>query len=431
MPIGLVVFSWNKRIGAEVSIRYPEDFQVSNETLMRIFSTHAFEESGGFLSIMIGELNIASYYSGPEIGTYISLFLSLEDDPDSYEDAILDATSIILSHRNLEQLRPIIPKIYAQMVISPNFTDEQKIAAILSDRAKRIILDNLEKDGSSTKGELINLLKDTMQLEHFDINTALNSLIKLGLTILSSVKELPTEGIFLIGNTFVTRIPPAMTLRRLKQLELSSETENHYLSKMKAYFEQYKPNPTDNEHILEIIIDPDTYTILNLLRLAPVTKQSLNKVENQVRDMNLALKKLLDTDLLLIIKNKKDEEYYLLISDIRVQKYFPEYILNTIRLNYNQKTKPSQTLIEHLKLLRESYTNLQKEIKSSTHLKSFLNRIRKPYIIKKIDETIKIVKQGKKEASIPVTKLKEDLYNRILEDTYNLIGIPPPNHSKN
>jgi len=363
MPIGLIVFSWNKRIGAEIFTKYPEDFQLSNDTLMRIFSTHAFEEGGGFLSMIIGALNIASYYSGPELGYYVSLFLSLEEDPDLYEDAVLDAANVILSNRDIEQIKPLIPSLYARIAFYPKLTDEQKTASTLSDHAKSIILDHLDEEGSSSKGELTNLLKDILKLDYLDINTVLNSLVKLGLIKVSSVKGLPTEAVFLIGNVFVTRTPPIMTVRQLKQLNLSSEIQNDYLSEVKTFFKQYKPNPTDNERILELFINPDTYTILNLLRLTPVTQNGLNKIKNQVSDVNLALKKLWDVDLLRMIKNKKGDEYYLLKSDIRVQKYFPEYMINIIRANYNQKIKPAQVLIEHLKLLRDTYLALPDEFK--------------------------------------------------------------------
>jgi hypothetical protein len=363
MPVGLIVFSWNKRIGAEIFAKFPDDFQVSNDTLMRIFSTHTFEESGGFLSMIIGALNIASYYSGPEIGYYISLFLSLEEDPDLYEDAVLDAANIILSNRDIEQIKPLIPSLYARIAFYPKLSDEQKIASSLSDHAKRIILDLLDEDGNSTKGELTNLLKDHLKLDYLDINAVLNSLVKLGLIKISSVKGLPTEAVFLIGNVFVTRTPSIMTLRRIKQLEISSEAQNDYLSEVKTFFKQYKPNPADNERILELFINPDTYTILNLLRLSPVTQIGLNKIKNQVSDINLALKKLWDVDLLRLIKNKKGDEYYLLKSDIRVQKFFPEYVINIIRANYNQKTKPNQILLEHLKLLRDTYLLLPEEFK--------------------------------------------------------------------
>ncbi|MHA1264270.1 MAG: hypothetical protein ACTSRS_03465 [Candidatus Helarchaeota archaeon] len=364
MPIGLIIFSWNKRIGAEIFTKYPDDFQVSNDTLMRIFSTHAFEEGGGFLSMIIGALNIASYYSGPDLGYYISLFLSLEEDPDLFEDAVLDAANLILSHRDLEQVKPLIPSLYSRMALYPKLTDEQKLATILLDRAKAIIIKNLDEDGSNTKGELANLLLDQLEVKYFDIDAALNSLIKLGLVKVSSVKGLPSEGVFLIGNVFVTRVPPLMTLRRLKQLGLSTEVEKDYLSEITDFFQQYIPSPSDNQQLLEIVANTDTYIILNLLRLAPVTEHGLNKVKNQVEDMNSALKKLWDANLLRMLKNKQGEELYLLKSDIRIQKYFPEYIINTIRKSYNEKTKPNAVLLEHLKLLRDTYLNLPEEFKS-------------------------------------------------------------------
>ncbi|MHA1356503.1 MAG: hypothetical protein ACTSRC_00150 [Candidatus Helarchaeota archaeon] len=361
MPIGLIIFSWNKRIGAEIYIKYPEQFEISNDTLMRIFSTHAFEEGGGFLSMIIGALNIASYYSGPEKGYYVSLFLALEEDPDLYEDAVLDAANNILSTPDFEKVKPLIPSIYSRIALYPKLTDEQKTATALIDRAKTVILDSLDTEGSSTKTELTSLLKDILQVNFFDINAAINSLIKLELVKLSSVKGLPSEGVFLIGNVFVTRIPSTNSIRQLKQLKLSAEVQNDYLVEVKKYFEQYRPTSSDNEKLLNILVDSDSYKVLNLLRLTPVTQKGLMKVKNQVKDLNESLKKLWDVDLLRILKNKMGEEYYILKSDIRLQKYFPEYIINSIRNQYNQRTKPNAVLIEHLKLLRDSYLNLPEE----------------------------------------------------------------------
>ena len=368
MPLGLIVFSWNKRIGAEVLIKYPDDFQISNDTLMRIFSTHAFEEAGGFLSMIIGALNIASYYSGPEKGLYISLFLALEEDPDPFEDAILDLSNLILSTREIDKIKPLIPSHYARIALYPKLSDEQKIANAFADRAKHITLDHLDEEGSSSKTELTTLIKDMLQLEYLDINAVLNSLIKLGLIKVSSIKGLPSEGVFLIGNAFVTRTPSKAALQRLSHLEISPEIQNDFLAEIKTYFQQYKPQPADNEALINLIINSDTYLVLNLLRLSPVTEQGLNKVKNQVKDIKTALKQLWDLDILRLLKTKKGEEYYILKSDIRIQKYFPEYILNTIRTNYNQKTKPPQVLVEHLKHLREVYLLLPEDYKRTKPL---------------------------------------------------------------
>jgi hypothetical protein len=47
-------------------------------------------------------------------------------------------------------------------------------------------------------------------------------------------------------------------------------------------------------------------------------------------------------------------------------------------------------------------------------------------VIKKIDETIKIINKAKAEASIPVTKSKTDLYSKFFKEDWSNLGLPPP-----
>ncbi|MDX1797143.1 MAG: hypothetical protein R3255_00700, partial [Candidatus Lokiarchaeia archaeon] len=64
MPIGLVVMRWDDRVGTEILAKYPEEINVTDKTLMQVYSTHEYSGESGMISLMIGSLNIASYYTG-------------------------------------------------------------------------------------------------------------------------------------------------------------------------------------------------------------------------------------------------------------------------------------------------------------------------------------------------------------------------------
>ncbi|MHA1264271.1 MAG: hypothetical protein ACTSRS_03470 [Candidatus Helarchaeota archaeon] len=53
-----------------------------------------------------------------------------------------------------------------------------------------------------------------------------------------------------------------------------------------------------------------------------------------------------------------------------------------------------------------------------------------PVVIKKIDATVKIIEKSKKEASIPVLKSKNELYQQFFKTNFGVLGLQPPELSK-
>ena len=359
MPRGMIVFAWDARVGTEIKARYPDDLDITSDILMRIYSTHSFEESGGFLSMIIGSLNVASYFTGPETNYYVSLILTMDEDPDSYEDALTDAAREIMANIPNDRYLDLVPSIFSRISLYPTFEEEQKLAVAYSDLTKRIILDRLVEDGSATKTDLLTWLKEKTGMEFLDLDAILNSLVKLGLVKISSVKGLPSESVFLTSDVFITRAPPIAIIKKAQAEEMKNPMAKDYLASVKSYFKNYAPNPDDEKIISALMADTDTYKILNLLRLSVVNKKGLEKISKQVKDMDAALKKIWSAGLIQVLKDKKGEEFYYLKTDIRIEKFYPEYLVNGIRKAYEQKTFANTVLIEHLKHLRDTFIDLK------------------------------------------------------------------------
>jgi len=359
MPRGMIVFAFDARVGTEIKTKYPEDLNITNEVMMRIYSTHSFEESGGFLSMIIGSLNVASYYTGPETNHYISLVLSIDEDPDSFEDAMTDAAREIMTNLANDRFKDLVPSIYARIKLYPTFEEEQKLAVAYADMTKRIILDRLVEDGSATKTDLLAWLKEKANQEFIDLDAVLNSLVKLGLVKISSVKGLPSESVFLTSDVFITRAPPAAIIKKALQSVETNPMSKDYLSSLKSYFKNYKPRPEDEKIISEIMADSNSYKVLNLLRLSVVNRKGLEKLSKQVDDLDAALKKIWSAGLIQVIKDKQGEEFYHLKTDIRIEKFYPEYIVNRIRKVYEQQSMADVVLMEHLMHLRNAFLDLK------------------------------------------------------------------------
>ena len=98
MPVGMVVMKWDDRVGAETLSKYPDELAVTDKTLMQVYSTHEYSGETGMISLMVGSLNIASYYTGADNSIYLLLILNLDEDPDAYEGGLADVSRSILQN---------------------------------------------------------------------------------------------------------------------------------------------------------------------------------------------------------------------------------------------------------------------------------------------------------------------------------------------
>jgi len=114
--------------------------------------------------------------------------------------------------------------------------------------------------------------------------------------------------------------------------------------------------------IANIIMDPQVYETFKLLRTSIVTQNELEKLKKKgVDDIYNVLKKLWENHLIKVYREKNNVEYYALLTDFYVDLIFPKYLLNTIKLSYEQKSKAKKVLNEYLKVLEQTYFENRKK----------------------------------------------------------------------
>ena len=258
MVTGLIVFSWDDRIGAELKAKFPENFEISEKTLKQIYSSHFLEDRGGFLSLLVGTLNVASYYTGLELNYFISLLLDFDEDADDYEEALIDAARIITINLENDKYLSLLPSIYNRILLYPTIEDEQKLAFVYTDEAKHLIINRLAEEGNATKNDLLSWLKEKMDVDYLDIDGILNSLVKLGLIKVSLVKNFPSEMVFLTADLVLIRKPPVHVIKLIKSKNISESITSEYLSNVKSFFQNYVPTLDDEKIISDIIADAET-----------------------------------------------------------------------------------------------------------------------------------------------------------------------------
>ncbi|MEJ2276431.1 MAG: hypothetical protein P8Y70_01590 [Candidatus Lokiarchaeota archaeon] len=367
MPVGLVVMRWDERVGTEILAKYPEEINITDKTLMQVYSTHEYSGEAGMISLMVGSLNIASYYTGPEKGYYILLLLNLDEDPDTYEGGLSDVARIILQNLEDESYKTMIPSLFQRLSVYPTLNQEQRLAITYKDEVKRMIINRLRDEGVVSKSELMVWLKDQYKQGFVDLEGILIDLVKREIVKETSVKGMASELIFLIKDILMFRIPPTKLLKDPSSKGLPSQLADDYRTEAKKYFQNYKPSEADNLTLIEILIDPQTYETLRLLRTAIVTRNDLEKLKKKgVDDVDEVLRKLWEAQMIQVFQDKQNNEYYGLLTDFHVKLIFPKYLLNVIKTQYQQKSKADDVLVEYLDVLEDTFQSTRGKSKAES-----------------------------------------------------------------
>jgi len=115
MPDGLIIMKYNERKGPDIQAQYPEGkLKISNETLMHIFNLHAFTEPG-LASLSVDRVNIATYYSGKETDYFIILVLNLLENPDDFEEKLVEISKEILKDLENKEFINLLPSLFKKV----------------------------------------------------------------------------------------------------------------------------------------------------------------------------------------------------------------------------------------------------------------------------------------------------------------------------
>ncbi|MFX1590471.1 MAG: hypothetical protein ACFFC1_20245 [Promethearchaeota archaeon] len=367
MPLGLILMKWDPKVGTEIVTKYPEELIVSDETLMQIYAAHEYTGEPGMISLMVGHLNVASFYTGKERALYIIALLNLDDDPDLYEGGLTDVSRIIMQNIEDDRYLTMMPFLFQRLSAYPHLTDEQNLALNYQDEINRLIINRLREEGVVSKSELKVWLNDKYRKGFFDIDATLMELIKKEIIKEASVKGMPSELLFLINDPLIIRRPPIKLLKNPVERGLPETLISEYKSKVRNFFQTYRPSEEDNLKIIDLITDPQIYEIIKLLRLAVVTRNALEKLRKKgVEDIDDGIKRLWENKILHVLKDERGIEYYALLSDFYISLIYPKYILNEVIHQYEVKSKVENVLVEYLKVLEDTYHHIKLPVESET-----------------------------------------------------------------
>lgn len=371
MPIGLIVMTWDERVGTEITAKYPEEIQVQTSSLMQVYSQHEFTGEAGMVSFISGPLNVASYYTGPDTMFYIILLLEVDEDADAYEEGLADISRQVLMNQEDNAYKEILPSLFQRVSVYPKLNKEQRMAMIYQNEIKRMTINRLREEAVITKAELGIWLKDRYQEGFFDLESILVSLIKTGMVNVASVQGISSELVFLVRDIMISRVPPVKLFKDIQNRGLPGPLKESYQTEVRNFFKQYRVTEEDSLKILEeVILDPQVYETLHLLRVAAVTRDDLEKLTKKgVEDVDYVLKKLWENKIIQVFQDNSGNEYYCLSSDFHISTFFPDYLLDKVRKAYRTKSQSNDSLIQELEMLKEEYWQMKDESKKGRKTK--------------------------------------------------------------
>lgn len=366
MPVGLIFMKWNEITGNEILTKYPEEVEITERNLMQIFDTHDFSGVKGLISLMVGTLNIVSWYSGPEPPNYcITLLLDIDDDPDDYQDALAEVSQIILQNLEDGVYLDIMPSLYQKLVQYPSLSSEQKLAITYNNEIKRSILIRLREEGVILKTDLTDWLQERFLKGFGDLDTILFELVQKGIIEIISVKNERSLVIYFINDINMFLVPPYNLLKSSSESKLPKEVHKMYQLDSENFFKNYVISETDNLKISEHLINPQFYKTLKLLRQGALSKNNLLALKGTYIDnLDYVISLFKDLKMIKTYTDSEGNEYNALISHFFIDLCLPQYILKTIKTAHDNNLKSNEVLLKYLDLLENVSNGLIKKKKS-------------------------------------------------------------------
>ena len=375
MPQGFIITKWTDDQGMLVEFKYPDDIEVDLDDMMRVFYAHVVGAgSSGNVLVRLEKAhsNVSSHFTGMTGGTpyLVNLMLELGEDPDMFGEAIIkEINENILEYLHgmeedinkkyaiTEKLRGYLKSALFLFERLKNMSKEQRISQIYSSAKSRAILEILQERAHSRR-ELQNILEDKIGAIVSNIEYALDPFIKTNLIKQDWIEGLSDVFLFLLNDFSLYRKPVKRLVENARKDLPNAALAKKYRDAVKNFFSTYKPTTEDSARIALNMLHPDKYDFITLFRERAYPMNKLPKTPaDSYLDLDVLLKSLEEDNIIKIIKDDISKiDWVFLFTDISVNIFYPEYLLENIRRDRAAGTLKKEVAVKHLEFLEEVYT---------------------------------------------------------------------------
>ncbi len=355
MPIGMILWEWDTRSGANTLGLWPKNIEFTNKTLMQLYSQHLYSAKADVVSMYIGSLNILSLWTGSIHNYFLTLILKQDEDAESYTDIITDIMYYLIPYIEQDTYKEILPFMYQRFEEYTDTSEEQRRAIIYSNELNRSIITFLQEEGIYYKEELKIWLNDHLNKSTFNFDLAIDRLSQNDYIKIASVKNVEGTYLFLLNDSVIMRAPPIDIYQKNDMVKEKSMKEQ-IVENIREYFTYYQPNERDNLQIVDFMCQTDYYKVINYLRKTHMNTDTLSKITlHQNSDIHKIITDLVNNDIINSIKTKNGEEIYYLKTDIIIDNILPKFMMKNIYHMTRDNKKNKALIHEYIKILKESY----------------------------------------------------------------------------
>ncbi|MFW9968999.1 MAG: hypothetical protein ACFFDF_02285 [Candidatus Odinarchaeota archaeon] len=372
MPHGYIITEWTED-GLVTKLSYPENLEVDLDDMMRIFYAH-ITGAGAAGNVLVrlekARSNVSSYFTGmrSDMPVMINLMLELGEDPEMFGEAVLQeinrdilnylrqmSTNVAQNYEIVKTIKLYIRNTLILLDRLKNLSKEQRLAQIYTSEKARTILEALQ-ERSLSRRELQGIIEDKLNKIIPNIEYVLDPFIKTGLIMQDWVEGDTDITLFLLTDFTIFRAPASKLVEDAHKNMPTPEIASKYLEAVNQFFANYKPTFEDNLIIAQTLMNPDNYDYITLFRERPYPINKIPKGPGESLDqIGSFLKGMEDNQILKVIKDSKDTLWVFLLTDIVVQTFYPEYLIENIRKDTMEKKLRKNVAIKHLEFLEASY----------------------------------------------------------------------------
>lgn len=367
---------------------------ISTNDIFGIFYQHTtgiFKDKGAFSNFYTGRLKespfqVVSYYrQETDNSKYLTIsFFELDDEVEIFQDLINTmAKKLLLIFKKMISINPLkqislLEKIHSKIDSELKFTifqidrlsqlDKLQKASLIFHSDERLKILEILRERPIAKKELKGILE--RMKPNINIDVLLDPFLELNLIRrdwIKGEKDKETgivknqgEYLFLTKDILLARLPNENILNRLK--ENKKDLYDIFKDKIADYFSTYDLNKQSVEEmkkIAGILLNPDSYDFLALMRNSYYPLDKLPKIFSDWFDIEVILSTLEDLKIVTTLKDKEKQSWVILLTDIKPLIIFPEFLLPKIRESFKSEDKDQKISIEiarkALELLEVTY----------------------------------------------------------------------------
>jgi len=265
------------------------------------------------------------------------------------------STNIAQSYEIVKTLKLYLRNTLILLDRLKNLSKEQRIAQIYVSEKARTILEALQ-ERSVSRRQLQGIIEDKLEKIVPNIEYILDPFIKTGLIMQDWVKDDIDITLFLLNDFVIYRSPVSKLVEDAKNNLPTSEVASKYLEEVNQFFTNYKPTFEDNIVIAKTLMNPDNYDYITLFRERAYPLNKIPKGPGESLDqIGSFLKGMEENQILKVISDSKGTLWVFLLTDIIVQTFYPEYLIEKIRKDRMEGKIPKNVAIKHLEFLEASY----------------------------------------------------------------------------